>query len=381
MRIYADNAATTKLSEDAFKAMLPYLKSKYGNPSSLSYEGREAARALSVARETISKHLGCEFNEIIFTSGGTEADNQAIISAAKNGARINKKHIISSAFEHHAVLNTLNNLKYQGFDITFLSVNKQGIIQPEQVKQAIREDTCLVSIMYANNEIGTIQPIKEIGEICNDNNIVFHSDAVQAVGYLPINVKEEKIDMLSLSAHKFHGPKGIGLLYANNKIALHNLINGGNQERGIRGGTENIPAIVGMSVALDECRKNFEYNSQKMYRLKKRLIEGVSEIPDCVVNGNQEFSLPGLVNFSFKNVDGDALVLLLDDKGVSVSAGSACSSGSHSPSHVLLAIGNSHELAYNSLRISLCKDNTDADVEYIIKSIKESVNYLRKQVP
>lgn len=381
MRVYADNAATTKLSENAFKAMLPYMDSKFGNPSSLYYEGREAANALNNSRKSISEHLGCDLNEIIFTSGGTEADNQAILSAAKNGAKISKKHIISSSFEHYAVLKTLDCLKQQGFDITLLDVNTNGIIKPSQVKQAIRKDTCLVTVMYANNEIGTIQPIKEIGEICKDNNIVFHTDAVQAGGYLPINVKEENIDMLSLSAHKFHGPKGIGILYANNKIPLHNLFNGGKQERGIRAGTENIAAIVGMSVALDECRQNIAYNSQKLHNMKKRLIEGISEIPHCIINGDQNQSLPGLVNFSFKNIDSEALVLLLDDKGISASSASACSSGSHSPSHVLLAIGSSQEFAYSSLRISLCRDNTDADVEYIIKTINESVNYLRKQAP
>lgn len=381
MRIYADNAATTKLSDVAFKAMLPYMKSKYGNPSSIYNEGREAAKALNTARKNIATHLGCGINEIIFTSGGTESDNQAIISAAKHGAKENKKHIISSAFEHPAVLNTLETLKHQGFDITFLDVNTNGIIKPIQVEQAIREDTCLVTIMYANNEIGTIQPIGEIGKICREKDVIFHTDAVQAVGYLPIDVNKEKIDMLSLSAHKFHGPKGIGVLYAQNRILLHTIMSGGNQENGKRAGTENIPAIVGMSVALDECRKNMDYNTEKLTRMKKKLIDGLSTIPDCTVNGTLHRSLPGFINFSFKGVDSESLVLLLDDKGIAVSAGSACSSSSHLPSHVLLAIGRSPELAYSSLRISLCKYNTDEEVDYIIKNVTDAVNYLRSQAP
>lgn len=381
MRIYADNAATTKLCKKAFNAMLPYMESKYGNPSSLYNEGREAANALNTARKSIATHLGCEANEIIFTSGGTESDNQAIISAAKSGAKRNKKHIISSAFEHPAVLNTLKILKLQGFDITFLDVNRNGIIKPKQVEQAIREDTCLVTIMYANNEIGTIQPIGGIGKICRENDVIFHTDAVQAVGYLPIDVNKEKIDMLSLSAHKFHGPKGIGVLYAQNRLLLHTILSGGNQEDGKRAGTENIPAIVGMSVALDECRKNMDYNTEKLNRMKKKLITGLSTIQDCTVNGNIHLSLPGFINVSFKGVDSESLVLLLDNKGIAVSAGSACTSGSHLPSHVLLAIGQSPELAYGSLRISLCKYNTDEEVDYIIKNITDAVNYLRGQAP
>ena len=381
MRIYADNAATTKMSKTAIKAMLPYLDGVYGNPSSLHSEGQRAQEALSDARRTIARLLGCEAREIYFTSGGSEADNQAIVSAAKLGARQNKRHIISTAFEHHAVLHTLNKLEKEGYEITLLDVHENGLVTPEQVEAAIRPDTCLVTIMYANNEIGTIQPIAEIGKLCRDRNVLFHTDAVQAVGHLHIDVREQNIDLLSLSAHKFHGPKGIGVLYARKGVRLTNLIEGGAQERGKRGGTENIPAIVGMAAALEEACDHREEHAAKLTRLRDRLIEGLSRIPQSILNGDAGQRLPGNVSFCFEGIEGEGLLLLLDDKGVAASSGSACTSGSLDPSHVLLAIGRPHEIAHGSLRLSLSPETTAEEVEYMIDAVTEVVAYLRSISP
>ncbi len=381
MKIYADNAATTKMSRAAIDAMLPYMDEIYGNPSSLHSFGQAAAEALLSARETIAGILGCSAGEITFTSGGSESDNQAILTAAKLGERKGKKHIISTAFEHHAVLHALEALEKQGFEITLLDVGERGLVTPEQVKSAIRPDTCLVSVMYANNEIGTIQPIAEIGAVCREAGILFHTDAVQAAGHLKINVAEQNIDMLSLSAHKFHGPKGIGVLYAKKGIALQNVIYGGAQERGKRAGTENIPAIAGMARALEDSISNFEEKSAKLIRMRNRLIDGLSEIPHSVLNGDRENRLPGNVNFCFEGIEGESLLLLLDDKGIAASSGSACTSGSLDPSHVLLAIGRPHEVAHGSLRLSICEDNTDEEIEYIISAVKETVDHLRKMSP
>ena len=381
MRIYLDNAATTKMSKTAINAMLPYMDTVYGNPSSLHSAGQSAAEALADARERIAKCLGCTAKEITFTSGGSEADNQAILSAAKIGARKGKKHIISTAFEHHAVLHTLEKLKNEGFEITLLDVHENGLVLPEQVAGAIREDTCLVTVMYANNEIGTIQPIKEIGEICRAKGVIFHTDAVQAAGHLHINVQEQNIDMLSLSAHKFHGPKGIGALYARKGILLTTLIEGGAQERGKRAGTENIPAIMGMAAALEEACNLIDENSAKIAALRNRLITGLSEIPHSVLNGDGSQRLPGNVNFCFEGIEGESLLLLLDDNGICASSGSACTSGSLDPSHVLLAIGRVHDIAHGSLRLSLSEENTEEEIEYTIKSVKEVVGYLRSISP
>ena len=377
MRIYADNAATTKMSEVAIKAMIPYMNEIYGNPSSLHSVGQEANEALQNARERIAKLLGCEPKEITFTSGGSEADNQAIISAAKLGERKGKKHIISTAFEHHAVLHTLEKLEKQGFEVTILDVHENGLISAEQVRNAIRDDTCLVTVMYANNEIGTIQPIAEIGAVCREKGVLFHTDAVQAAGHLKINVKEQNIDMLSLSAHKFHGPKGIGVLYARKGILLTNLIEGGAQERGKRAGTENIPAIMGMVAALEEACAKIEENTAKLTALRDKLIAGLSEIPHSILNGDAKQRLPGNVNFCFEGIEGESLLLLLDDKGVCASSGSACTSGSLDPSHVLLAIGRVHDIAHGSLRLSLSEENTEQEIDYTIKAVKEVVEYLR----
>ena len=377
MRIYADNAATTKMSEAAINAMIPYMNEIYGNPSSLHSEGQKANEALTNARERIAKQLGCEPREITFTSGGSEADNQAIISAARLGERTGKKHIISTAFEHHAVLHTLEKLEKQGFEITLLDVHENGLITAEQVCEAIREDTCLVTVMYANNEIGTIQPISEIGAVCREKGVIFHTDAVQAVGHLHLNVKEQKIDMLSLSAHKFHGPKGIGVLYARKGIPLTTLIEGGAQERGRRAGTENIPAIMGMAAALEEACARIDDNAVKLTALRDQLIAGLSQIPHAALNGDHEHRLPSNVSFCFEGIEGESLLLLLDDKGICASSGSACTSGSLDPSHVLLAIGRVHDVAHGSLRLSLSEENTEEEVEYIIKSVKEVVEYLR----
>ena len=376
-RIYLDNAATTKMSKTAINEMLPYMDSVYGNPSSLHSVGQEASEALTSARERIAKLLGCEPREIIFTSGGSEADNQAIISAARLGEKKGKKHIISTAFEHHAVLHTLEKLEKQGFEVTLLDVHENGLVSAEQVREAIREDTCLVTVMYANNEIGTIQPIAEIGAVCREKGVLFHTDAVQAVGHLHINVKEQNIDMLSLSAHKFHGPKGIGVLYAKKGILLTNLIEGGAQERGKRAGTENIPAIMGMTAALEEACTKIDENTAKLTALRDKLIGGLSEIPHSILNGDAKQRLSGNVNFCFEGIEGESLLLLLDDKGVYASSGSACTSGSLDPSHVLLAIGRVHDIAHGSLRLTLSEENTEEEIDYTIGAVKEVVEYLR----
>ena len=379
--VYADNAATTKMSPAAIKAMLPYMEIIWGNPSSLYGAGQRAAEALQSARERIAACFGASAGEIYFTSGGSEADNQAIISAAKIGERKGKKHIISSAFEHHAVLHTLKKLEKAGFEIELLDVHENGLIHPSQIADAIREDTCLVTIMYANNEIGSIQPIAEIGTICKEKGVLFHTDAVQAAGHLPIHVVEQNIDMLSLSAHKFHGPKGTGVLYARKGIPLTNIIEGGAQERGKRGGTENVPAIMAMATALEEACAHMEENTKKVLKLRNRLIEGLSQIPHSVLNGDLEKRLPGNVNFCFEGIEGESLLLLLDDKGICASSGSACTSGSLDPSHVLLAIGRPHEIAHGSLRLSLCEENTEEEVEYILQSVPDIVEYLRSISP
>ena len=377
MRIYLDNAATTKMSEVAIKAMIPYMNEIYGNPSSLHSVGQEANEALQNARERIAKLLGCEPKEITFTSGGSEADNQAIISAATLGEKKGKKHIVSTAFEHHAVLHTLEKLEKEGFEITLLDVHENGLVTAKQVADAVREDTCLVTVMYANNEIGTALPISEIGAVCREKGVFFHTDAVQAAGHLKINVKEQNIDMLSLSAHKFHGPKGIGVLYARKGILLTNLIEGGAQERGKRAGTENIPAIMGMVTALEEACAKIEENTAKLIALRDKLIAGLSEIPHSILNGDAKQRLPGNVNFCFEGIEGESLLLLLDDKGICASSGSACTSGSLDPSHVLLAIGRVHDIAHGSLRLSLSEENTEEEIDYTIKAVKEVVEYLR----
>ena len=381
MLIYADNAATTKMSNTAIEAMLPYMDKIYANPSSLHTLGQQAKEELDAARESVARLLGAQPNEIIFTSGGSEADNQAIISAAKFGERKGKKHIISTAFEHHAVLHTLDKLKKQGFEITLLDVHENGLVTPQQVADAIREDTCLVTIMFANNEIGTIQPIKEIGAVCRQKGVLFHTDAVQAAGHLHIDVADMNIDMLSLSGHKFHGPKGVGVLYAKKGIPLVNIIEGGAQEKGKRAGTENIPAIMGMTAALEEACANMADNSAKVQKLRDKLIDGLLSIPHSVLNGDKESRLPNNVNFCFEGIEGEALLLLLDAKGVCASSGSACTSGSLDPSHVLLAIGRPHEIAHGSLRLSLCEENTDEEVDYIIDAVTQVVSYLRSISP
>ena len=381
MQIYVDNAATTKMRKTVINAMLPYFDEVYGNPSSLHSVGQRANEALSDARERVARLLGCEAREITFTSGGSEADNQAIISAARLGEKKGKKHIISTAFEHHAVLHTLDRLKKKGFEVTLLDVHDNGMVTPEQVEAAIRDDTSLVTVMYANNEIGSVQPIKEIGEVCKKHGVIFHTDAVQAAGHLHIDVREQNIDMLSLSAHKFHGPKGVGVLYSRKGIPLTNVIEGGAQERGKRGGTENIPAIMGMAAALEEACANINRNTEKLTKLRDRLIEGLSEIPHSILNGDRHSRLAGNVHFCFEGIEGESLLLLLDDKGICASSGSACTSGSLDPSHVLLAIGRPHEIAHGSLRLTLSEDNTEEEVEYIIKSVKEVVEYLRSISP
>ena len=379
--IYVDNAATTKTSRTAIEAMLPYMDKIYGNPSSLHSVGQAAADALRKAREEAAEVLGCEPNEITFTSGGSEADNQALVSAAAIGARKGKKHIISTAFEHHAILHTLKKLEKEGFEVTLLDVHENGMVSAQQVADAIREDTCLVSVMYANNEIGSIQPIAEIGAVCKEKGVVFHTDAVQAVGHVHINVKEENIDMLSLSAHKFHGPKGVGLLYARKGIRLTNIIEGGAQERGKRAGTENIPGIVGMVAALKEANANIDANAEKVSALRDRLIEGLEKIPHSALNGDRTKRLPGNVSFCFEGIEGESLLLLLDAKGICASSGSACTSGSLDPSHVLLAIGRPHEVAHGSLRLTLSEENTQEEVDYIIEETTKVVKYLRDLSP
>ena len=379
--IYADNAATTKMSRVAIEAMMPYMDRIYGNPSSLHSIGQRANEALCDARERIAKRLGCTPREITFTSGGSEADNQAILSAAAVGEKKGKKHIISTAFEHHAVLHTLEKLKKQGFEIELLNVGKVGNITAEQVRAAIRSDTCLVTVMYANNEIGSVLPIAEIDKVCREAGVIFHTDAVQAAGHLPINVATQNIDMLSLSAHKFHGPKGIGVLYCRKCIPLVSLIEGGAQERGKRAGTENLPAIMGMAAALDDACEHMAENSAKLTALRDRLIAGLSKIPHSVLNGDPVNRLPGNVHFCFEGIEGESLLLLLDAKGICASSGSACTSGSLDPSHVLLAIGHPHEIAHGSLRLSLCETNTDEDVDDMLREIPAVVDYLRNMSP
>lgn len=379
--IYLDNAATTKMSKTAINAMLPFMDEIYGNPSSLHSVGQRANEALYSARERIAGLLGCKAKEITFTSGGSEADNQAIISAARIGEKASKKHIVSTAFEHHAVLHTLEKLKKEGFEITLLNVGEYGLVTPDQVADAIREDTCLVTVMYANNEIGTVQPIKEIGAVCREKGVIFHTDAVQAAGHLHINVKEQNIDMLSLSAHKFHGPKGIGVLYSKRGIPLTSLIEGGAQERGKRAGTENISAVMGMTAAFEEACSNMEENNRKITALRNKLIKGLSEIPHSILNGDPEKRLSANVSFCFEGIEGESLLLLLNDKGICASSGSACTSGSLEPSHVLLSIGRVHDIAHGSLRLSLSEENTEEEIAYTIKAVKEVVETLRGMSP
>ena len=381
MTIYTDNAATTKMSDTALAAMLPCLQDNYGNPSSLHSVGQRAAEALQGARETVARCLGCDPKEIIFTSGGSEADNQAIISAARWGALKGKKHIISTAFEHHAVLHTLKKLEKEGFEVELLPVGTTGTITPEQVAAAIRPDTALVTIMYANNEIGSILPIAEIGAVCREKGVIFHTDAVQAAGHLHIDVKAQNIDMLSLSGHKFLGPKGSGVLYARKGIPLVNIIEGGAQERGKRAGTENLPAIVGMAAALQEACDHIDENAAKVSALRDKLISGLSKIPHSALNGDPVHRLPGNVNFCFEGIEGESLLLLLDAKGICASSGSACTSGSLDPSHVLLAIGRPHEVAHGSLRLSLCEWNTEEEVDIILREVPRIVEYLRNMSP
>ena len=381
MIIYTDNAATTRMSDTAMAAMLPCLQGNYGNPSSLHTVGQKAAEALQSARETVAKCLGCDPKEILFTSGGSEADNQAIISAARLGALKGKKHIVSTAFEHHAVLHTLKKLEKEGFEVELLPVGQLGTITPEQVAAAIRPDTALVTIMYANNEIGSILPIPEIGAVCKEKGVIFHTDAVQAAGHLHIDVKAQNIDMLSLSGHKFHGPKGSGVLYARKGIPLVNVIEGGAQERGKRAGTENLPAIVGMAAALQEACDHIDENAAKVSALRDKLIAGLSEIPHSALNGDPVHRLPGNVNFCFEGIEGESLLLLLDAKGICASSGSACTSGSLDPSHVLLAIGRPHEVAHGSLRLSLCEWNTEEEVDIILQEVPRVVEYLRNMSP
>lgn len=381
MQIYADNAATTKMSRASIDAMLPYMETYYGNPSSLHSVGQCAAEALADARARIAARLGCQPREITFTSGGSEADNQALISAARLGEKKGKKHIISTAFEHHAVLHTLEKLKKEGFDVELLPVGSTGTVTAAQVAAAIRPDTCLVSVMYANNEIGSVMPIAEIGAVCRAAGVLFHTDAVQAAGHLPINVKKQNIDMLSLSGHKFHGPKGIGALYARQGILLTPVIEGGAQERGKRAGTENIPAIVGMAAAFDAACEHMAENTAYISALRDRLIAGLSPIPHSALNGDPVNRLPGNVHFCFEGIEGESLLLLLDARGICASSGSACTSGSLDPSHVLLAIGRPHEIAHGSLRLTLCETNTAEEVEYMLHAIPEVVSYLRGMSP
>ena len=381
MKIYADNAATTKMSGTALEAMLPYMTEHFGNPSSLYTIGQEAKEGLEAARATVAACIGAQPREITFTSGGSEADNQAIRSAAVLGAKKGKKHIISTKFEHHAVLHTLSKLEKEGFEVTLLDVHENGLVTAQQVKDAIREDTCLVTIMFANNEIGTIQPIAEIGQVCHEAGVLFHTDAVQAAGHVAIDVNAMHIDMLSMSGHKFHGPKGVGALYARRGIILTNIIEGGAQERGKRAGTENVPGIVGMAAALKDACDHLDENARKVSALRDRLIEGLSQIPHCALNGAASPRLPGNVNFCFEGIEGESLLLLLDAKGISASSGSACTSGSLDPSHVLLAIGRPHEVAHGSLRLTLCEENTMEEVEYMLKEIPQVVTYLRNMSP
>ena len=376
-RIYADNAATTKISQTAMKAMISAMENSYGNPSSMHQIGMAANDALQTAREQIARCLGCMPKEIFFTSGGTESDNQAIVSAAMLGAKQNKRHIISTAFEHHAVLHTLRRLKEQGFEIQLLDVGAEGNITAAQVEEAIRPDTCLVTVMFANNEIGSVLPIAEIGEACRAHGVLFHTDAVQAAGHIPVNVKKQNIDMLSLSAHKFHGPRGIGALYVKRGIELTSLMEGGGQERGKRPGTENLPAIMGMAAALKEECTLMEQNEAKVIAMRDRLIQGLSQIPYGILNGSREKRLPGNVNFCFEGVSGESLLLLLDSRGICASSGSACASGALDPSHVLLSLGLAPEIAQGSLRISLDISNTEEEIDYMLEVIPQVVEQLR----
>ena len=381
MYVYADNAATTKVSPTAVQAMMPFLTEEYGNPSSFYSLGQRASEALMKARETVAECLGAEPGEIYFTSGGSEADNQAIRSAAFVGAKKGKRHIISTKFEHHAVLHTLEQLEKEGFDVTFLDVHPNGVITVEDVANAIREDTCLVTIMFANNEIGTIQPIKEIGALCREKKIPFHTDAVQAVGHVPINVKEMNIDMLSLSGHKFHSPKGVGALYVRRGVPLKNLIEGGQQEKGKRGGTENMPGIVGMAAAMKEAIDHMDENRNKITALREKLITGLEKIPHSKLNGDRNIRVPGTVNFCFEGIEGESMLLLLDANGIAASSGSACTSGSLDPSHVLLALGLPHEVAHGSLRLSIGAYNNEAEIDHILETVPKVVERLRDMSP
>ena len=381
MHVYADNAATTAMSQVAIDAMLPYFNKVYGNPSSLHSTGQQAKEALDAARATVAACLGCEPREIIFTSGGSEADNQAILSAARFGARKGKKHIISTAFEHHAVLHTLEKLSKEGFEVTLLDVSRGHNITAQQVKEAIRPDTCLVTTMYANNEIGSVLPIAEIGAVCKEAGVPFHTDAVQAVGHIAIDVKAQNIDMLSLSGHKFHGPRGVGALYCRKGLPLVNIIEGGAQERGKRAGTENTPAILGMTVAMEDACANMEENNAISRRHRDRLIEGLLKIPHSALNGDPVNRLPGNVNFCFEGIEGESLLLLLDAQGICASSGSACTSGSLDPSHVLLSIGRVHDVAHGSLRLSVCHLNTDEEIDHVLKVVPEVVQLLRNMSP
>ena len=377
MRIYADNAATTRMSRAALDAMIPCLEEQYGNPSSLYSLGQRAKEALELARQDVAAVIGASPKEITFTSGGSEADNQALRSAAALGKKAGKTHIISTAFEHHAILHTLAALEKEGFTVTLLPVHENGIVRVEDVEAALRDDTCLVSVMYANNEIGTVQPVRAIGALCRRRGVLFHTDAVQAVPHLRIDVEADNIDLLSASAHKFHGPKGVGFLYARKGVRLASLIEGGAQERGKRAGTENVPGIVGMSAALKETAENLEAATARLLPLRDRLIAGLREIPHSALNGDEEKRLPGNVNFCFEGIEGESLLLLLDDRGICASSGSACTSGSLDPSHVLLAIGRVHDVAHGSLRLTLGEDATEAEVDDIIQNVKEVVAYLR----
>ncbi|MBR2853259.1 MAG: IscS subfamily cysteine desulfurase [Clostridia bacterium] len=379
--IYADNAATTKMSEAAVQTMISVINENYGNPSSLYSIGQRAKEILEEARKTVAEAIGAEPQEILFTSGGSEADNQAIRSMAEEGRKKGKTHIVSSAFEHHEVLHTLEKLEKEGFEVTLLDVHEDGLVRPEEVEAAIREDTCLVTVMFANNEIGTVQPIREIGAVCQKLGIPFHTDAVQAVGHIPVNVKEDQVDLLSASAHKFHGPKGVGFLYARKGIRLTNLIEGGAQERGKRAGTENVPGIAAMAAALKEAVGNLGRNAALLTARRDQLIEGLGKIPHSALNGDAKRRLPGNVNFCFEGIEGESLLLLLDDKGIEASSGSACTSGSLDPSHVLLAIGRVHDVAHGSLRLSIGVDLSEDDAAYIIRSVSEVVEYLRSFSP
>ena len=381
MQIYLDNAATTRISPAALRAMLPCLEEHYGNPSSLYAFGQDARERLERARVQIAARLHCEAKEVYFTSGGSEADNQALRSAARIGAAKGKRHIVSTAFEHHAVLHTLDRLREEGFEVTLLDVHGDGLVRPAEVAAAIRPDTCLVSVMYANNEIGTIQPVAEIGRICREKGVLFHTDAVQAAGHLPIDVQEQNIDLLSLSAHKFHGPRGAGVLYARTGVRLTPLIEGGAQERGRRAGTENLPAIVGMAAALEEACRDGDARRVRVAALRDRLIHGLARIPHAVLNGDPVQRLPGNVNFCFEGIEGESLLLLLDDEGICASSGSACTSGSLDPSHVLLAIGRPHEIAHGSLRLTLSEQTTEEEIDYTIDAVTRAVARLRSMSP